>query len=43
MIEVYGFDKDNKPKWNPNRIEDVSNELVMSHFKSLGKNDLKFK
>jgi len=36
-------DKDNKPKWKPNRIEDVSNELVMSHFKSLGKNDLKFK
>jgi len=36
-------DKDNKPKWNPNRIEDVSNELVMSHFKSLSKNDLKFK
>ena len=36
-------DKDNKPKWNPNRIEDVSNKLVISHFKSLGKNDLKFK
>ena len=35
------IDKDNKPKWYPNKIEDVDNKLVMSHFKSLGKGDLK--
>ena len=34
-------DKDFKPKWTPNRVEDVTDKLVLSHFKSLGKNDLK--
>ena len=34
-------DKDFKPKWSPNKIEDVTDKLVSSHFKSLGKNDLK--
>ena len=34
-------DKDFKPKWSPNKIEDVTDKLVSSHFKSLDKNDLK--
>lgn len=27
--------KDNKPKWNPARIEDVTDEHVQSFFRSL--------
>ena len=34
-------DKDFKPNWSPIKIEDVSDDIVLSHFKSLGKNDLK--
>jgi len=33
-------DKDFKPIWSPNKVQDVSNKLVVSHFKSLGKGDL---
>ena len=36
-------DKDFKPKWTPNIVEDVTDKLVLSHFKSLGKNDLRIK
>ena len=35
-------DKDRNPKWKPDRLEDVNNNIVMSHFESLGNNDLKF-
>jgi enoyl-CoA hydratase/carnithine racemase len=34
-------DRDFKPNWKPSKIEEVDNKLVLSHFKSLGKNDLK--
>ena len=34
-------DKDFKPIWNPAKVENVSSKLVNSHFKSLGKDDLK--
>ena len=34
-------DKDSKPIWNPSMVQDVSSKLVISHFKSLGKGDLK--
>ena len=33
-------DKDFKPIWSPNKVQDVSSKLVVSHFKSLGKSDL---
>ena len=33
-------DKDFKPIWSPNKVQDVSSKLVVSHFKSLGKGDL---
>ena len=32
-------DKDFKPIWSPNKVQDVSSKLVVSHFKSLGKGD----
>ena len=35
-------DKDHNPKWKPDKLEHVDNNLVMSHFESLGNNDLKF-
>jgi enoyl-CoA hydratase/carnithine racemase len=34
-------EKDFKPIWNPSMVQDVSSKLVISHFKSLGKGDLK--
>lgn len=33
-------DKDFKPIWSPNKVQDVSSKLVVNHFKSLGKGDL---
>ena len=36
------IDKDHAPKWNPARLEDVSDELVRSYFAPLGKHDLRF-
>jgi hypothetical protein len=35
------IDKDQKPKWNPPTIEDVTRELVEEHFKPVS-NDLFF-
>ena len=35
------IDKDFKPIWSPSKIEDVNDNIVLSHFKSLNKNDLK--
>ena len=34
-------DKDHNPKWNPATLEDVTDEIVESHFISLGEGDLK--
>lgn len=31
--------KHNKPKWNPARIEDVSEQQVLALFRPLGNND----
>ena len=39
---INNIDKDYNPKWIPDRLEDVDNNIVMSHFESLGNNDLKF-
>lgn len=33
------IDKDKQPKWNPSRIEDVSDEMVLSCFQSLPSDD----
>ncbi|XP_056391937.1 3-hydroxyisobutyryl-CoA hydrolase, mitochondrial isoform X2 [Hyla sarda] len=35
------IDKDQNPKWKPERLEDVTNEYLDSYFASLGSNDLK--
>ena len=34
------IDKDHKPKWNPKNLEDVSEDMVLEHFKVLEKDDL---
>jgi len=39
-IRALLVDKDNSPRWNPTSLEQVSNELVLSFFNSLGDNDL---
>jgi len=39
-IRALLVDKDNSPRWNPTSLEQVSNELVLSFFNSLGENDL---
>lgn len=31
--------KDNKPKWNPSRIEDVTDEHVLSFLRPMPKNE----
>lgn len=31
--------KDNKPKWNPDRLEDVTDQHVLSLFKTLPNNE----
>ncbi|XP_053452659.1 3-hydroxyisobutyryl-CoA hydrolase, mitochondrial isoform X2 [Nycticebus coucang] len=36
------IDKDQSPKWKPAALEEVTDEDVNNHFKSLGNNDLKF-
>ena len=33
-------DKDHNPKWNPDSLEKVNNEIVLDHFKPLGEDDL---
>lgn len=33
------IDKDRKPKWNPSRIEDVTDEMVSRFFRPLPNND----
>ena len=32
-------DKDNNPKWTPSRLEDVSDEAVLSYFDNLNENE----
>ncbi len=34
------IDRDNAPKWNPPLLENVSHEIVESHFTALGENEL---
>lgn len=34
------LDKDNAPKWNPARLEDVSDAEIARYFESLGRNEL---
>ncbi|XP_054555918.1 3-hydroxyisobutyryl-CoA hydrolase, mitochondrial isoform X1 [Talpa occidentalis] len=36
------IDKDQSPKWKPNDLKEVTDEELNNHFKSLGRNDLKF-
>ena len=33
-------DKDYSPKWNPSSLENISDDIIDDHFKSLGSNDL---
>ena len=35
-------DGDNDPKWQVSRLEDVTDEMVESHFRNLGENELNF-
>lgn len=35
-------DKDHAPKWNPERLEDVTDEMIDKSFESLGEKDLTF-
>ena len=35
-------DGDNDPKWQASRLEDVTDEIVQSHFINLGENELEF-
>ncbi|XP_046840116.1 3-hydroxyisobutyryl-CoA hydrolase, mitochondrial-like [Xenia sp. Carnegie-2017] len=41
-IRAVLIDKDNQAKWDPNKLEDISNEKVDSYFASLGEKDLIF-
>lgn len=34
------IDRDNAPKWNPPQLEQVTEEIVESHFVPLGENEL---
>jgi enoyl-CoA hydratase len=36
------IDKNHKPKWSPERIEDVTPEIVARYLTPLGKDDLVF-
>jgi len=36
------LDKDNKPEWNPGTYEEVSKEMVETHFENLGADELTF-
>lgn len=36
------IDKDQQPKWNPSRLEEVLDHRVQFYFTSLGDEDLKF-
>ncbi|MEN3346711.1 MAG: enoyl-CoA hydratase, partial [Bradyrhizobium sp.] len=36
------IDKDRNPKWQPDRIEDVTPEMVAPYFAEIGANELKF-
>ena len=39
-IRAVLVDKDQNPKWNPTSLDDVTDEVVASHFESLGEHEL---
>ncbi len=41
-IRAAVIDKDNAPKWQPSRLEDVTPALVEAHFAPLGDRELSF-
>ncbi len=41
-IRAQIVDKDRKPAWRPDRLEDVTPEIVARHFQSVGDLELKF-
>lgn len=41
FIFIVLIDKDQAPKWKPATLEEVTDEVLDSCFKSLGSNDLK--
>jgi 3-hydroxyisobutyryl-CoA hydrolase len=41
-IRAVLVDKDQKPKWAPSKLEDVSDEIVESFFENLGEEELQF-
>jgi enoyl-CoA hydratase len=41
-VRAVVIDKDNKPRWSPARLEDVSSDVVARYFTPLGERELKF-
>lgn len=41
-IRALLIDKDHKPMWNPSQLEQVTQELIDSHFESLREHELNF-
>lgn len=39
-IRALLVDKDKKPKWNPDNLSSVTNDIVASYFENLGENEL---
>lgn len=39
-IRALLVDKDNKPSWNPTRLDQISDEVVESYFQNLGEHEL---
>jgi enoyl-CoA hydratase len=41
-IRAQIVDKDRNPRWRPDRLEDVTGDIVDQHFRSVGDLELKF-